>query len=84
MPTGTQGLYRSEATSGARYARVKHRDEEVDIPEAQYRAEGHQPVFDAAFKRRIRQLYSAGADSLSFQSAVSTRSCSLRYVAPVA
>jgi hypothetical protein len=46
MPTGTQGLYRSEAASGARYARVKHGDEEVDIPEAQYRAEGHQPVFD--------------------------------------
>ena len=46
MPTGTQGLYRSEAASGARYARVKHGDEEVDIPEAQYRAEGHQPVFE--------------------------------------
>ena len=43
---------------------------------------GHQR-HRAAFKRRIRQLYSAGADSPSFQSAVSTRSCSLRNVAPV-
>ena len=57
MPTGTQGLYRSEAASGARYARVKHGDEEVDIPEAQYRAEGHQPVFDELLSKEEYDSY---------------------------
>jgi hypothetical protein len=46
MPTGSQGLYRSETETGGRYARVKQGDAEIDIPEEQYRREGHQPDFD--------------------------------------